>query len=447
MKTFLPLLVIALAAVFASAQQPDAQLLAYINSIQAVDNHAHVFAPDVPDDKGYDALRCDVMPQTMTLAPGNLRFGPSTQSTWKALFGVVPSTGDEADHKRLDMEAKLRKEHGDNYYDWVLKQSGIDVVLANRVAMTPGLKPPNFRWVPYVDALLFPLNNEALKKANPDRQALFQSEEELLRVYVQQAQLASIPATLDEYVGKLLRPILQNQKQAGAVAIKFEAAYLRRLNFAPSEHDVAADIYRKSLNGPAPSAANYTIVQDYLFHEIAAEAGKIGLAVHIHTGAGCGESFDDAGSDPMQLINVLNDPTLRGTNFVMLHGGTPFNRHITTLIVKPNAYVDTSVIELEYSPQEVARILRPWLEMMPEHILFGTDADFFSPGMAWIETTWLGSHNARLALAIALSEMVKDNVISMPRAKEIAASVLRENAWKLYHLDVPGGRAEGVVTK
>ena len=87
-----------------------------------------------------------------------------------------------------------------------------------------------------------------------------------------------------------------------------------------------------------------------------------------------------------------------------------------------------------FSPSEFARILRPWLEVMPEHIVFGTDADFFSPGMGWQETTWLGSRNARRALAIVLTEMVKENVISIPRAKEIAERVLRGNAWRLYHL-------------
>ena len=136
----------------------------------------------------------------------------------------------------------------------------------------------------------------------------------------------------------------------------------------------------------------------------------------------------------MLLEKVFNDPTLRGTKFVLLHGGSPFERHIIALITKPNVYVDTSVLELVFSPSELARIMRPWLETMPEHILFGTDADFFSPGMGWQETTWLGSRNARRALGIVLTEMVRENVISLARAKEIAERILRGNAWDLYHL-------------
>jgi predicted TIM-barrel fold metal-dependent hydrolase len=102
------------------------------------------------------------------------------------------------------------------------------------------------------------------------------------------------------------------------------------------------------------------------------------------------------------------------------------------MILKPNVYVDFSVLGLEFSPSELARILRPWLESMPEHVLYGTDAGFFSSGMGWQETTWLGTKKSRTALGIVLTAMVRERVISEARAKEIAAGVLRENAWKLY---------------
>jgi hypothetical protein len=49
-------------AAVASAQQVDPQLAAYIDTIGAIDNHAHVLAPDVQNDLGYDALRCEEMP-------------------------------------------------------------------------------------------------------------------------------------------------------------------------------------------------------------------------------------------------------------------------------------------------------------------------------------------------------------------------------------------------
>jgi hypothetical protein len=426
----------------AFAQEPDPQLLTYIETIQAVDNHAHVLAPDVPDDKGYDALRCDPLPATQGLpAPANLRFGPLTQLTWKTLYGVVPQDAKEATDRHSQMTANIKQAHGPDYYPWVLDQSHVAVVLANRVAMTPALTNSRFRWVPYADALLFPLSNEGLKKANPDRNALFTMEDQLRQKYWTDAGVKSLPPTLDEYVNKVVRSTLTKQQQGGAVAIKFEVAYLRDLGFSSASHDAADAAYQRNLGSASPNESDYRVLQDYLFHQAVVEAGKLGLAVHIHTGAGCGESFNDAGSDPMLLSNAVNDPMLRGTNFVLLHGGNPFSRHLTSMIVKPNVYVDFSVIELEFSPQELARILRPWLEFMPEHVLYGTDADFFGPGMEWVEATWAGSHNARRALAIVLTEMVRDGTISMPRAREIAAMVLGENAARLYHLSLPGAAA------
>ena len=154
--------------------------------------------------------------------------------------------------------------------------------------------------------------------------------------------------------------------------------------------------------------------------------------MHIHTGTGCGDYFETHGSDPLLLEPTLNDPALRTTRFVLLHGGSPFG--FTTMLVlwRSNAWVDISVLELLFSPAELASIMRPWLEMMPERVLFGTDAGPFGPGMGWEETTWMGSRRARQALAIVLTEMVHDGVVSQARAKEIAERVLRQNALELY---------------
>lgn len=216
------------------------------------------------------------------------------------------------------------------------------------------------------------------------------------------------------------------------MAIKFELAYLRSLDLQRVPHDVAAGVYARYASGAAPDAAGYTQLQDFLFRDIAIRAGRLGLAVHIRTGSGCGSYFDERGSDPMLLVPVLNDPALRQTNFALLHGGAPFDRHNTTLITKPNVWVDTSVLGLLYSPAELARIIRPWLETMPEHVIFGTDAGPFGPGMGWEEATWIGSRKARRALGMALTEMMREGIVTEARAKEIANRVLRQNAMEFY---------------
>ena len=68
---------------------------------------------------------------------------------------------------------------------------------------------------------------------NPDRKFFFTREEMLLRRYLTDLKLSTAPATLDEYLKQVITPTLERQKAGGAVAVKFEAAYLRSLDFAP----------------------------------------------------------------------------------------------------------------------------------------------------------------------------------------------------------------------
>ena len=98
-------------------------------------------------------------------------------------------------------------------------------MFANRVAMGRGLVTPRFRWVSFVDALIFPLSNEAAKRSNPDYRGFYPGEERLLKRYLASAGLEALPTTLDAYLAKVVTATLESQKRDGAVAVKFEAAY------------------------------------------------------------------------------------------------------------------------------------------------------------------------------------------------------------------------------
>jgi predicted TIM-barrel fold metal-dependent hydrolase len=241
------------------------------------------------------------------------------------------------------------------------------------------------------------------------------------------------PATLDEYLTHVVTPILEQQKAGGAVAEKFEVAYLRSFDFSDPPRAQVERIYARWVGGGVPDAADYKLLQDFLFRYIAVECGRLGMAVHLHAMAGAGSYFSITGVNPLLLEPLFNDPRLRKTNFVLLHGGWPYVHEIGALLQKPNVYLDFSSQDLIIPPHTEAIWLREWLEMQPQKVLFGTDGYAYSDQMDWPEATWIASRDAREALGISLTGMLRDHEISRARAGEIARMVLRGNAETLYH--------------
>jgi predicted TIM-barrel fold metal-dependent hydrolase len=285
-----------------------------------------------------------------------------------------------------------------------------------------------------VDALLFPLDNSGMAAASPDRRQFFALEELVRRRYLYAAKLSAPPPTLNAYLTQVVTPTLERQKAGGAVAEKFEVAYLRSFDFSDPPRAQAENIYARWIRGGTPDANDYKLLQDFLFRYIAAECGRLGMAVHLHAMAGAGSYFSINGVNPLLLESVFNDPRLRRTNFVLLHGGWPYVREIGSLLQKPNVYLDISGQDLLLTPRTEARWLREWLEFEPEKVLFGSDGYPYSDEMGWPESTWIARRNARQALGIALTGMLEDGEITRNRAEEIARRVLRGNAETLYHL-------------
>ena len=444
MKNRIVLMIPVLLAFGFALQQPqaaqttaDPQLVAEISKIKAIDNHAHplryVAEGEKPDDE-YDALPLEGL-EPFSLPPRMTPANPEFISAWRDLFNYPHQDMSEAHVKELAIaKQRVMRERGDNYPNWILDKLGIETMFANRVAMGRGLKPPRFQWVSFVDALIVPLNNEAASRANPDNRVFYAGEEKLLKRYLAESKLAQLPATLDAYLKNIVTATLERHKAGGAIAVKFEAAYLRSLDFNDAAGSEARLIYARYVRGGAPPAAEYKKLQDYLFRYIARESGRLGMAVHIHALEGAGSFYKQSGSNPLLLESAFNDPTLRKTNFVIVHGGYPFTRQTASLMSKGNVYADFSGQTLFLYPRGLSEVLRNWLESYPEKVLFGTDAFAFTPEVGWEEAGWLMVKTARQALALALTGMMNDGEISRDRALELARMVMRENALRLYNL-------------
>ena len=241
----------------------------------------------------------------------------------------------------------------------MLDKLGIETELANRVAPGRGLAAPRFRWVPFVDALLFPLDNSGVAEYTPDRKIFFAREDALLKRYMTARQRRrAVPASLDDYLSQVVTPTLERLKREGAVAVKYEAAYLRPLNFTRGDRAAADRAYAQVRSvrrrRPTPSTPRSRMSS---FTTSPSRRGDSALPVHIHTGYGCGGYFEIAGANPLLLEPILDDASLRKTKFVLLHGGAgPFATAIAPLLMKPNVYTDFSEQTWLLPTSELAQI-------------------------------------------------------------------------------------------
>ena len=394
-----------------------------------------VVPPGAPPDTDFDALPLDGIPAFPL--PWRLRAdNPEWRAAQHALYGASLSDTGAAHRAELRTAVdSVRQRLGARYPDWVLDRIGTDVMLANRISIGAGLEPPRFRWVSFVDALMFPLDTRAEGARTPDTRALYPRERTLLRRYLRDLGVSTLPRSLDAYVEHVVKPTLERQRRGGAVAVKFEAAYLRPLDFDDPDAAVARRTYARYAAGGVAPHADYKALEDYLFRVIAREAGRLGMAVQIHTTEGFGGFYRTHGSAPHLLEPAFNDSTLRGTNFIIVHGGWPLVGETQGLLSKPNVYTDISAISQFVAPAELAAVLRRWLGEWPEKVLFGTDA--FDGGLEqdWAQSAWLGTTSARRALAMALTGMMRDGEIGRARAEALARMVMRDNAMVAYHLD------------
>ncbi len=432
---------LASAALILSSCQPSPSSRLYVDSgieaelrqIHAIDNHAHPQAVVPPGqlDRNFDALPADAIQDLALPAPFH-EGSPYFTQAWRALFKYSYSDASKEHVASLQaLKRGVQKQKGDLYPAWVLNQTNTDIMLANRIAMGNGLAADRFKWVPFADMFLFPLNNNASKAKDPEHKAFFEAEERLLSECMRSAQLRRLPPNLDDYL-TFVSHMLENWRSKGAVAVKFELAYLRDLQISDPQRESAERVYSIYAQSSEPTAEEYKILQDYTFRFIAHQAGRLNLPVHIHSSIGAGSYFRDANANPFAMEPLFNDPTLRHTKFVMLHGSWPFAREAAALILKPNVFVDFSAFSYLAYPAEAARAIRLYLEAAPEKVLYGSDASPFSETIGWEETAWIGSQVGRQALGLALTGMLQDNEITKERAIQLSHLVMRENARTLY---------------
>ncbi|HVS89243.1 MAG TPA: amidohydrolase family protein [Candidatus Acidoferrum sp.] len=402
------------------------RLLKQIDQIPIYDNHSHA---TFPDDSDMDAMASSPDESTvMRLRDTN----PEFVTAAKALFGY-PYEDFQPEHAKwlIDKKKAQEKERGTAYFDGILDALNVETCLANRVAMAPYLDPKRFHWVFFVDSFLFPFDNHAQAAKNGDLGVYIPLQEKVLQRYRKQENVSALPADLKGYEEFVRQTLEDNQKQGG-VAMKFEAAYFRSLYFSDPPRERAEAIYAKYHAGGAPSDEEYRTFQDYIFRVLIDQAGKLNLPVHFHSAVGIGDYFSLRNGNPLNLENVLRDPRYRKVNFVLIHGGYPYTLEMIWLTAAKNVYTDSSLVGYYVYPSELKNILKQWISLYPEKIMFGSDAFPFNEAVGAEETFWLAVRSARTAVAAALAELVAEGAVSEEKALELARMYLHDNAAKLY---------------
>jgi hypothetical protein len=403
-------------------QQTYDRLLQQIRQIAIFDDHGH---PGFAEDTDVDAMASSPSHAPFRLQSDN----PELIAASKALFDY-PYTDNNPDHLKwlVAKKAELRRTYpGYQYFDRILDQLNVQTMMANRVALGSYLDPKRFHWVFFVDSFLFPLDNSDLTARNIDLGVYVPLQEKLLKRELGQAGLGALPKTFPAYLS-FVSKILEQNRAHGGVSIKFEIAYFRTLRFEDPPETAAARIYNRYNAGGKPSAADRAIFEDFMFRYLLREAGRLHLAVQIHTAVGTGDFFSVTGGNVLNLENVLRDPRYSNVNFVLLHGGYPFQDQAIWLTARENVYL---------YPADLAEVLRHWLLLYPDKVVFGSDAFPFSEAIGAEESDWLAIESARRALAAALARMILNGEVTEPRALQFAHGYLHDNAAHIYPAPLP----------
>jgi hypothetical protein len=412
-------------------QQTYDRLVQQIRQIPIFDDHGH---PGFAEDTDVDAMASSPSHPPLRFESDN----PELIDASKALFDY-PYTDNNPDHLKwlAAKKAELRQTYpGYQYFDRILDQLNVQTMMANRVDMGDYLDPKRFHWVFFVDSFLFPLDNSDLTARNIDLGVYVPLQEKLLKRELAQAGLSALPNTFPAYLA-FVSKILEQNRAHGGVSIKFEIAYFRTLHFDDPPESAAANIYSRYNAGGKPSAADRAMFEDFMFRYLLREAGRLHLAVQIHTAVGTGDFFSVSGGNVLNLENVLRDPRYSNVNFVLLHGGYPFQDQAIWLAARENVYLDSSLMGLYLYPADLAEVLRHWLLLYPDKVVFGSDAFPFSEAVGAEESDWLAIESARRALAAALSRMILNGEVSEQRALQFAHAYLHDNAARIYPTPLP----------
>jgi predicted TIM-barrel fold metal-dependent hydrolase len=240
--------------------------------------------------------------------------------------------------------------------------------------------------------------------------------------------------SLDRYV-QASADLLAQQHQKGFKGVKFHAAYVRDLDFAPAGAAQAESLFNRipdESQGWRPHALGYEEarpLQDYLVHRMIEVAGDLGMTVVFHTGIQAGNENRLDNARPGRLWNLFR--RYHHVRFVLLHAGLPWIEEagIQAKYFR-NVYVDLAWVHA-VSPELARRAVRTYVDLLPRNKVLGFGADCLV-----VEEVYGHLVLARQNLAAALAKKIEQGALDESRALAWAKAMLHDNAVEAYKLDI-----------
>ena len=221
-----------------------------------------------------------------------------------------------------------------------------------------------------------------------------------------------------------IRPAAEN-----VVAFKSIAAYRTGLAIAPVDPEHARERYRavKHASAGGPVRLDDKVLVDLVVREGLTAAAEQGMPVQFHTGFG-DPDLDLRLANPLHLRPLIEDPSLAGASFVLLHASYPFAREAGYLAAMyPQVFLDYGLAVPCLSVQGMRRAVAMLFELAPPtKVLYSSDAHIV-PELYAVCGKW-----GRRVLADVLEGAMADGDLSAREADAAAEAVLRGNARRLY---------------
>ncbi|MBN1878326.1 MAG: amidohydrolase family protein [Anaerolineae bacterium] len=236
--------------------------------------------------------------------------------------------------------------------------------------------------------------------------------------------------SLDEYLAAC-REIFEGHKRYGAVTFKDQSAYSRSLAYGNPTRAEAEAVFNWFMEDPRRSASypdGVKPLDDYLFHEFMRMARDLDLPVQIHTGHMAGIRNDIAKTNAVGLTKVIE--LHQEVRFDLFHANWPYGGELIYLGKNyPNVSLDFCWANI-IDPIYCQNLFKQALSAVPHGKIHGYGSDFGGS----VERAWAHAQIARDNIAIALSDLVELDYLSLDEAKEVAHAWLFGNANEFFRL-------------